>query len=67
MSDKPLSEQLAEDSMLHLWMSYCQLKQDNEQLRGLLDLAKAEHYCTREWDPDGLCKSPFCVAVRAAE
>jgi hypothetical protein len=55
MSEKPLSEQLAEDSMLHLWMSYCGLKQDNELLRDLLREARAE---VEWWTPYECNASP---------
>jgi len=34
-----------------------------EQLRGLLDLAKEEHYCGPDVEK---CVSPFCQAMRAA-
>lgn len=42
-------------------------KAEIDRLTALLELAKAEHYCTREWDPYGTCRSPFCMAVRAAD
>jgi hypothetical protein len=35
--------------MLHLWLSYCQLKQDNESLRALLLEARA---VAEWWTPD---------------